>query len=133
MHPEKVQIAQSCLDAAHDGSMSFPDIVGALTGAGFEGYSVDYRLGSQAYYLASGESIALPMPHPAGTVAADFDSAGIERLVRWAQDGGDSYSYTAFSERAMAAGCAGYIVSFPGRRVVYYGRTGQTRIELFPD
>lgn len=32
----------------------------------------------------------------------------------------------------MAAGCAGYLVSLPGRRVVYYGRTGETHVELIP-
>jgi hypothetical protein len=32
----------------------------------------------------------------------------------------------------MAAGCAGYIVSFLGRRVVYFGRTAETHVEHFP-
>ena len=32
-----------------------------------------------------------------------------------------------------AAGCAGYIVSFLGRRVLYIGRTAETHVELFPD
>ena len=36
------------------------------------------------------------------------------------------------SERAKRAGCAGYLVSFPGRRAVYFGRTGETHVELFP-
>ena len=32
----------------------------------------------------------------------------------------------------MAAGCAGYLVSFPGRRVLYWGRTAHTHVEMFP-
>jgi uncharacterized protein YbcV (DUF1398 family) len=61
-----------------------------------------------------------------------FDSAELVALVRWAQANGPDYSYAAFCEKARAAGCAGYLVSFPGRRVVYYGRTAETHVELFP-
>jgi hypothetical protein len=32
----------------------------------------------------------------------------------------------------MLAGCAGYIVSFSGRRVVYVGRTAEVHTEYFP-
>lgn len=66
-------------------------------------------------------------------IAAAFDSMGVKALVRWAQTVYSDYSYAAFSEKVMAAGCASYLVSFPGRRVVvYYGRTAETHLELFP-
>jgi hypothetical protein len=32
----------------------------------------------------------------------------------------------------MAAGCAGYIVSFLGKQALYYGRTAETHVEHFP-
>jgi hypothetical protein len=32
----------------------------------------------------------------------------------------------------MAAGCAGYQVSFTGRRAVYYGTTAEVHVEHFP-
>lgn len=38
-----------------------------------------------------------------------------------------------FCRKVAAAGCAGYVVSFPGRRAVYMGRTGETHVETFPD
>ena len=41
-------------------------------------------------------------------------------------------SYAAFGAKAKAAGCAGYIVSFLGRRVVYFGHTAETHVEHFP-
>jgi len=132
MDAQPIAIAQTCLDAAHDGSLSFPEIVGRLLDAGFEGYSVDYRRNRQTYYMLDGDSAELAMPHSAGSVAAAFDSATVERLVRWAQADGPDYSYPAFCDKAKAAGCAGYLVSFPGRRVVYYGRTAETHVELFP-
>ena len=72
------------------------------------------------------------MPRSAISVAAAFDSAQVEALVRWAQTNDSGYSYGAFTEKVKAAGCAGYLVSFSGRRVVYYGRTAETHLELFP-
>lgn len=132
MDAERIAIAKACLNAAHDGRLSFPEIIGALVDAGFEGYSVDYRRNSQTYYLPDGGNIELDMPHSAVSVAAAFDGAGVERLVRWAQANGPDYSYSAFCDEAKAAGCAGYLVSFFGRRVVYYGRTAETHVELFP-
>lgn len=132
MDVERIAVAQACLDAAHDGSLSFPDIIGKLVNSGFEGYAVDYRCNSQAYYLPDGDSIVLDMPHRAGGVGAAFDSTAVEALMRWAQANGPDYSYAAFCEKVKAAGCAGYLVSFLGSRVVYYGRTAETHVELFP-
>ena len=97
-----------------------------------EGYLVDYRRQSQTFYLPDGDPAVLDMPPAPAPVAAAFDPAEVERLVRWAQANPPDYSYPAFCQAAKAAGCAGYIVSFPGRRVVYFGRTGETHVELFP-
>lgn len=132
MEAERISIAQNCLQAAHDGSLSFPEIVGNLITAGFEGYTVDYRGRAQTYYLPDGDNVALEMQHFGGNVAAGFDATEVERLVRWAQANPADYSYAAFSEKVKAAGCAGYIVSFLGRRVVYFGRTAETHVEYFP-
>jgi len=132
MDAERIAVANACLDAAHDGSLSFPEIVGKLVNSGFEGYAVDYRRNSQAYFLPNGDNVELEMPDHPGQVAATFDSAGVERLVRWAQANGPDYSYASFCEKVKGAGCAGYLVSFLGRRVVYYGRTAEIHVELFP-
>ena len=133
MDAPRIAIARTCLDAAHDGSLSFPMIIGRLMEAGFEGYMVDYRRGTQTYYLADCDGVSLDMPPSAGKVEPAFDAAAVGGLVRWAQANGPDYSYVHFCERVKAAGCAGYLVSFPGRRVVYFGRTGETHVEYFPD
>lgn len=132
MDAERISIAETCLHAAHDGSLSFPEIVGKLIAAGFEGYLVDYRRNSQTDYLPDGDGVTMEMRPSAGTVAVDFDAAEVERPVRWAQANPADYSYVRFSEKAKAAGCAGYLVSFLGRRVVYFGRTAETHVEHFP-
>ena len=133
MDAERISIAQACLHAAHDGSLSFPEIVGKLMGAGFEGYTVDYRRNSQTCYLPDGDGVTMDMQPAAGSVAASFDASEIQRLVRWAQANPPDYSYAAFCEQAKSAGCAGYFVSFPGRRVLYFGRTAETHVEHFPN
>jgi uncharacterized protein YbcV (DUF1398 family) len=43
------------------------------------------------------------------------------------------YTYLGFCKKAALAGCAGYVVSFSGRRVLYIGRTAETHVEHFPD
>jgi len=131
MTPDHVAIAKACLAATHDGTLSFPQIIGQLIAADFEGYSVDYRRSAQSFYRQDGTSIDLALPHTAGPVAERFDAAEVERLIRWAQADAPDYRYTSFSGKAVAAGCAGYLVSFLGQRVVYYGRTGETHVELF--
>lgn len=132
MDAERIAIAQACLNAAHDGSLDFPLIVGKLIAAGFDSYLVDYRRRCQTYYLPDGDSITLDLPHAPGPVAPAFNADRIAALVRWAQAGGPDYSYDRFSDQAAAAGCAFYLVSFAGRRVVYFGRTGETHIEHMP-
>lgn len=132
MDAERIAVARSCLDAAHGGTESFPGIVGRLIAAGFEGYAVDYRLNTQIYYLPDGDGVELPMPSSPGNVAAAFDADAVTALVRWAQANGPDYSYAGFCEGVKAAGCAGYLVSFSGRRVLYYGRTAETHVEHFP-
>jgi len=132
MDAERNAIAKACLDAAYAGSLSFPEIVGKLMEAGFEGYAVDYRRGTQVYYLPDGDTVEFTTPHATGSVAEAFDRDGVEALVRWAQADGPEYSYPTFCKKVKAAGCAGYLVSFLGRRVVYYGRAAETHVELFP-
>ncbi|WP_370673874.1 DUF1398 domain-containing protein [Pleomorphomonas sp. PLEO] len=132
MDAERIAIARRCLEAAHDGGLSFPQIVGELIAAGFESYTVDYRRGTQTYYLPDGDSVVLEMPASSCSVAEIFEAATVAALVRWAQSNGPDYGYQEFCSKAKAAGCAGYLVSFLGRRVVYFGRTAETHVEHFP-
>lgn len=132
MDAEQISIAMTCSHAAHDGSLGFPEIVGKLIAADFEGYTVDYRRNVQTYYLPDGESVTMDMQPSAGNVVTVFDVAELKRLVRWAQANPDDHRYVTFCEKAKAAGCAGYFVSFLGRRVLYFGRTAETHIEHFP-
>lgn len=132
MDAELKAIAQTCLNASLEGTLSFPEIVRKLIEAGYESYTVDFRQGRTTYFLASGESVELPTPSLRGDVAAAFEKKSIEAAIGEAQSGAPGYTYAGFCRKVRAAGCAGYMVSFLGRRAVYYGRTCETHVELFP-
>ena len=124
--------ARRCLSGSYDGTLDFPSIVRALAEAGFESYSVDFRRGAVIYYLPSGESLELAAPKAAAAVAPEFDAGRVERAVREAQAQAPGYTYRGFCETVKAAGCAGYMVSFLGRRVLYFGRSAEVHVEHFP-
>jgi uncharacterized protein YbcV (DUF1398 family) len=124
-------VAQECLRGAEDKSMTFPQIVGKLMTEGFEGYAIDFRRASAVYYRPDGDSIELAT-HRHLVPVATFDSGAIQEAIREAQQLVQGYSYLSSCEKVMSAGCAGYMVSFSGRRAVYYGRTAETHVEHFP-
>ena len=131
MNTTQRETAERCTHAAHDGSMSFPSIIPALMDAGFEGYHVDYRRGAVTYHLPNGEGADVAAPDITGVVAPRFDASVVEQAVREAQTNAPGYTYLGFCSKVRAAGCAGYMVSFLGKRVLYYGRTAETHVELF--
>ena len=65
-------------------------------------------------------------------MAERFDAAIVKEAIREAQLMVPGYTYKGFCKKVARAGCAGYIVSLPGKRVLYYGRTGETHTEYFP-
>ncbi|TCR68413.1 uncharacterized protein DUF1398 [Bosea sp. BK604] len=101
--------------------------------AGFESYAIDFRRATATYYLPDGESIELPTHHIHAAVAPIFDAALVQAAIREAQQLVPGYTYKGFCEKVVAAGCAGYIVSFSGRRALYIGRTAETHVEQFPN
>ena len=132
MNAQQRTIAEECTAASEEDRMSFPQILGALSGVGIEGYFADLRRAVKIYYLPLGESIEIATGGATPAVAEAFDSSAVAAAVRWAQAGAPDYSYKGFCERVMEAGCMGYLVSLPGRRAVYFGRTGETHVEHFP-
>jgi uncharacterized protein YbcV (DUF1398 family) len=111
--------------------MSFPDAVRLLMEAGFDGYSVDFRRATRTYYRPDGTTLELATA-PTDAVAERFDAETVRAAIREAQQLVHGYTYDGFCKKIAAAGCAGYMVSFPGRRVLYVGRTAETHTEHFP-
>ncbi|HPU15875.1 MAG TPA: DUF1398 family protein [Polymorphobacter sp.] len=132
MNADQQDVARKCVAAAETDSMSFPEIVGMLIAAGFEGYAVDYRRATATYYLPDGDSVTFAAHAITTAVAPSFDAGRIQAAIREAQALVPGYTYRGFCEKVAAAGCAGYIVSFSGQRALYIGRTAETHTEHFP-
>jgi uncharacterized protein YbcV (DUF1398 family) len=65
-------------------------------------------------------------------IAASFDVSAIQVAIKDAQQLVPGYTYKGFCTKVALAGCAGYIVSFSGRRALYVDRTAETYVEHFP-
>ena len=133
MNDHSERIAKTCLDGAEADTMTFPQIVGTLIREGFEGYMMDFRRAAATYYMSGGETIELPAHRIDTAIAAAFNAAAMQAAIREAQQLVPGYTYKGFCTKAATAGCAGYIVSFSGRRALYFGRTAETYVEEFPD
>jgi uncharacterized protein YbcV (DUF1398 family) len=125
-------VARATLEGSESGAMSFPQSVRMLMEAGFDGYGVDFRRATRSYYMPDGESIELATERTSAPVAARFDAVAIKEAIREAQALAPGYTYKGFCAKVVRAGCAGYLVSLPGKRVLYYGRTAETHTEYFP-
>jgi len=133
MNEHQKSTARTCLEAAEANTMTFPQIVGTLVEAGFEAYAIDFRRAAATYYLPDGESVELPAHRVDASIAPSLDTERMQAAIRDAQQQVSGYTYRGFCEKAVLAGCAGYIVSFSGRRALYVGRTAETHTEHFPN
>lgn len=132
MEQDWKDIARRAAEGASTGDLDFGRIVGLLIQAGFDGYLVDYRTSTKTYYLPDGRSCQVDFEPVREPVAEGFQAEGVREAIREAQTKAPGYTYQGFCAKSARAGCAGYLVSFPGRRVLYFGRTGETHVEHFP-
>jgi len=133
MDEHKAAVARACIDGAERNAMTFPQIVGTLMQAGFEGYAIDFRRALATYYTPDGDFVELPTHKLDALVGPAFDAVRVQAAIREAQQQVTGYTYRGFCEKVASAGCAGYVVSFSGRQALYIGRTAETHVERFPD
>ena len=132
MNEHQKQIAKQCKQGAENNTMDFPEIVMTLIQAGFDRYIVDFCTSTATYYLPNGDYVTLDFQGIETAVPELFNVDSIKKAIYVAQTKAENYTYTWFCETIMSAGCTNYLVSFVGKRVVYFGRTGDTHIEHFP-
>lgn len=130
MNAEQTEVIQGCAQGALTGELTFPEIVGRLVGIGVERYHADYSRREITYYFSNGDSFVVATPHPAHATAAEFSASAVEAAVRQSQR--NEHTYLDFIRKTMAAGCVGYFVQITGRRVIYFGRNGESHVEHFP-
>ncbi len=132
MNANWTETARATLEGSESGATTFPQTIKMLMDAGFDGYAIDFRRSTRTYYMPDGQAIELepsPTPEP---VAERFDADVVREAVREAQALVPGYTYSRFCAKVAKAGCAGYEVSLLVKRVLYYGRTGETLTEYFP-
>jgi hypothetical protein len=98
MTPAQENAAKSCLLAAENDTMTFPEIVQTLIQEGFESYAIDFRRGRAIYYLPDGQSVEYPTYHSV-SVAENFDASAIQAAIREAQQLVPDYTYKGFARR----------------------------------
>jgi len=130
MNTEKTQVIQECARGAKTGTLTFPEIVGKLAEIGIERYHADYSRQEVTYYLSDGDSLVVTTPHPSHATAVEFSPSAVEAAVRQSQR--NEHTYLDFIRKTMAVGCVGYFVQIAGRRVIYFGRNGESHVEHFP-
>ncbi|MET0343372.1 MAG: DUF1398 family protein [Polyangiales bacterium] len=123
-------VVRGCSTDSDAERASFPEVVARLAAANVERYHADLWRATKTYYQPSGASDEVACRPVETRFAEAFSPGGVEAAVRASQRG--EIRYREFCERIAQAGCVGYFVSLAGRRVVYYGRTGETHVELFP-
>jgi uncharacterized protein YbcV (DUF1398 family) len=113
------------------GTISFPEVVSRLIGAGVEYYQVDYVGRCKAFYGASDGKCVTPIDYEGlPNVSAELDVAALKATILASQTQGQKYR--DFTARAMAAGVQGYYAFLRGKRVTYLGRSGDQHTEWFP-
>ncbi|MDB5390746.1 MAG: hypothetical protein JWM11_6392 [Planctomycetaceae bacterium] len=130
MNAEQIQVIQACAQGALTGEITFPEIVARLAQIGVERYHADYSRQEITYYLADGDSRVVATLHPSHVTASELSAAPVEAAVRQSQR--NEHTYLDFIRKTMAAGCVGYFVQITGRRVIYFGRNGESHVEHFP-
>jgi uncharacterized protein YbcV (DUF1398 family) len=130
MNPEQTRVVQECARGALSGESTFPEIVGKLAKIGVERYHADYSRQEITYYLPDGDSAVIAMPHPSHPAANEFSATAVEAAVRQSQR--NEHTYLDFIRKTMSAGRVGYFVQITGRRVIYFGRKGESHVEHFP-
>lgn len=131
MDEATLAVAKRCTAGSDVGTMAFPQVVGAMVAAGIERYHADLVRAEKTWFLPDGRSETLTCDPLTVAPARSFDAGGVAAAVAAAQAG--AVDYHDFCPAVAAAGCVGYLVSVPGRRVVYYGRTAELHVEHFTD
>jgi uncharacterized protein YbcV (DUF1398 family) len=112
------------------GKLIFPEVLGRLLEVGVESYFCDLATGVETFYLSNGQTQAEKMILPLSPVAAEFSSSEVIAAIREAP--ADKIRYPEFIKRSAAAGVIAYWAFLTGRKVIYFGRKGESHVEDFP-
>jgi uncharacterized protein YbcV (DUF1398 family) len=123
-------VIHEVLAESQAGKLIFPEVVRRLLEAGVESYFCDLATGQETFYLSDGHTHVEKMTLPLRPIAEDFSSTELLAAIRGAQT--DTIRYPEFVKRSAAAGVIAYWAFLTGKKVVYFGRKGESHTEEFP-
>ena len=127
----EASIIAKAAEATLRGTSAFPEIVSMLIEAGVEYYHVDYAGRSKSFFAADGSRVVTLISYDSlPAISPEFDAAALKAAILDSQRNGQKFY--DFSVRAMRAGVQGYYAFLRGKRVTYFGRTGDSHTEWFP-
>jgi uncharacterized protein YbcV (DUF1398 family) len=112
------------------GKLIFPEVVRRLSEVGVESYLCDLATGAETFYMSDGTTHIEKMTLPLSPIAEQFSAPGIVAAIRGAQS--DTIRYPEFMKRSAAAGIIAYWAFLTGKKVIYFGRKGESHTEEFP-
>ena len=123
-------VCQECCAGSLEGRLTFPQVIDKLNAIGVERYHADYSREEITYYFRDGLTCVVPAPHEVHVLGYAFEPEAVAAAVGESQR--NEHSYQEFVRKTMEAGCVGYFVQLAGQMVIYFGRRGETHVELFP-
>lgn len=112
-------------------TLSFPDGIMQLIQAGVQFQYIDLiQLVTISYSVNNDYLIDNMVFDEKIYVESNFDIDIIQKAIRLSQE--ENLPFIEFCKMAAQAGCIGYHIFIYGKKVVYYGREGQSHIEFFP-
>ena len=130
MDEQTRQVMHACSIGSMNGTMTFPEVVNRLGAIGCEQYHADFRRKEKTYYLPDGQSDVQALDVSDTSIPAVFSDHALVAALRAIQAG--QIPYVEFLRRIMVAGCVGYVVNITGKRAMYFGRNGESYLEVFP-
>ena len=126
-----IQAMHAVMAETQAGQLIFPEVVRRLLEVGVESYFCDAAAMQETLYLSDGQTHTAKMNLPHLPIAEEFSAEGIVAAIRGAQS--DTIRYPEFMKQSAAAGVIAYWAFLTGKKVIYFGRKGETHIEKFPD
>jgi len=121
---------QAVMAETQAGKLVFPEVVRRLLEIGTESYFCDLARGTETFYMRDGQTHAEKMILPRAPIAEEFSQSTLLTAIRGAQT--DTIRYPEFAKRSAAAGVIAYWAFLTGRKVIYFGRKGESHTEDFP-
>ncbi len=123
-------VIQEVMAETQAGNLVFPEVVRKLLEIGVESYFCDLARGMETFYMRDGQTHPEKMVLPMAPIAEEFSRSDLLTAIRGAQ--ADTIRYPEFAKRSATAGVMGYWAFLTGRKVIYFGRKGESHTEEFP-